>query len=305
MRRDDLGDLAAFLAVAEERSFTRAAARLGVSQSALSHTVRRLETRLGLRLLARSTRSVVPTEAGERLMETLRPALDEIDGQLAALDRLREKPAGTIRINSSRRAAETILWPALARLLPDYPDIKVEVAIDHSLTDIVAERFDAGVRLGEQVAKDMIAVPVGPDLRMAVVGAPAYFAGCAAPATPHDLTDHDCINLRLPTLGGLYAWEFEEDGREFRVRVDGQLVFNDAPFVREAALAGLGLACLPDDHVAADIEQGRLVRVLEAWCPPFPGYHLYYPSRRQHSPAFALLLEALRYRAGGVSSASS
>jgi len=305
MRRDDLGDLAAFLAVAEERSFTRAAARLGVSQSALSHTVRRLETRLGLRLLARSTRSVVPTEAGERLMETLRPALDEIDGQLAALDRLREKPAGTIRINSSRRAAETILWPALARLLPDYPDIKVEVAIDHSLTDIVAERFDAGVRLGEQVAKDMIAVPVGPDLRMAVVGAPAYFAGCAAPATPHDLTDHDCINLRLPTLGGLYAWEFEEDGREFRVRVDGQLVFNDAPFVREAALAGLGLACLPDDHVAADIEQGRLVRVLEAWCPPFPGYHLYYPSRRQHSPAFALLLEALRYRAGGVSRASS
>ena len=296
MRREDLSDLAAFLAVAEERSFTRAAAKLGASQSALSHTIRRLEARLGLRLLTRTTRNVSPTEAGERLMETLRPALDEIDGQLAALDRLRDKPAGVIRINSSRRAAETILWPALARLLPDYPDIKVEVAIDHSLTDIVAERFDAGVRLGEQVAKDMIAVPIGPDLRMAVVGAPAYFAAHPQPATPHDLTGHNCINLRLPTVGGLYAWEFEQAGREFRVRVDGQLVFNDAPFVREAALEGLGLACLPDDHVSRDVEQGRLVRVLEAWCPPFPGYHLYYPSRRQQSPAFALLVEALRYR---------
>lgn len=296
MRRDELSDLMAFLTVAEERSFTRAAAKLGTSQSALSHTVRRLETRLGLRLLTRTTRSVAPTEAGERLIETLRPAFDGIDDQLAALSALRERPAGTIRITTSKRAVETILWPALSRLLRDYPDIKVELAVDNTLTDIVAERFDAGVRLGEAVAKDMIAVPIGPDLRMAVVGSPAYFAGRPPPRTPHDLTRHACINLRLPTRGGLYAWEFQKDGRELRVRVDGQLVFNDAEMVLEAARDGFGLACVLEDYVEADVAAGRLVRVLGDWCEPFSGYHLYYPSRRQPSPAFSLLVEALRYR---------
>jgi DNA-binding transcriptional LysR family regulator len=296
MRREELGDLTAFLAVAEERSFTRAAAKLGTSQSALSHTVRRLEAGLGLRLLTRTTRSVVPTEAGERLIETLRPAFDEIDAKLAALSELREKPAGTIRITTTHHAAETILWPVLARLLPDYPDIRVELSIDPALTDIVAERYDAGVRLGEQVAKDMIAVRIGPDMRMAVVGAPSYFADRPKPKTPHDLTHHACINLRLLTLGGLYAWEFGRDGRELNVRVDGQLVFNDAPMMLKAAAAGFGLAFVLEDHAAPLIADGRLVRVLADWCPPFPGFHLYYPSRRQLAPAFALLVEALRYR---------
>ena len=296
MRREELGDLTAFLAVAEERSFTRAAAKLGTSQSALSHTVRRLEGRLGLRLLTRTTRSVAPTEAGARLIETLRPAFDEIDGKLAALSELRGKPAGTIRINTSKHAAERILWPVVARLLPDYPDVKVELAVDQSLADIVAGRYDAGVRLGEQVAKDMIAVRIGPDLRMAVVGAPSYLADHPAPRTPHDLTAHSCINLRLPTLGGLYAWEFEKDGHELNVRVEGRLVLNDVQMIVEAAAAGFGLACILSDHVEAHLADGRLVRVLEDWCPPFAGYHLYYPSRRQPAPAFSLLVEALRYR---------
>lgn len=296
MRREELGDLTVFLAVAEERSFTRAAAKLGTSQSALSHTVQRLEARLGLRLLTRTTRSVAPTEAGERLLETLRPALDEIDGKLAALSELREKPAGTIRITTSHHAAETILWPALARLLPNYLDIRVEVSIDAALTDIVADRYDAGVRLGEQVAKDMIAVRIGPDLRMAVVAAPSYFTERLPPKTPHDLTHHSCINLRLPTLGGLYAWEFGEGGREVNVRVDGQLVFNDLAMILRAATEGFGLAFVLEDYAMHLIDEGRLVRVLDEWCPAFSGYHLYYPSRRQQSPAFALLVEALRYR---------
>jgi DNA-binding transcriptional LysR family regulator len=296
MRRDELGDLMTFLAVAEERSFTRAAAKLGTSQSALSHTMQRLEARLGLRLLARTTRSVSPTEAGERLLETLRPALDDIGDRLAALTALREKPAGTIRINTSEHAAETALWPALARLLPDYPDIKVELTIEHGLTDIVAGRYDAGVRLGEQIAKDMIAVPIGPDMRMAVVGAPAYFAKTQRPRTPQDLARHACINLRFTTSGGLYAWEFEKAGRELKVRVEGQLVFNNSAMCLKAALAGFGLAFLPEDRVLARVREGRLVRVLSDWCAPFPGFHLYYPSRRQTSPAFALLVEALRYR---------
>jgi DNA-binding transcriptional LysR family regulator len=299
MRREELGDLTAFLAVAEERSFTRAAAKLGTSQSALSHTVRRLEARLGLRLLTRTTRSVAPTEAGERLIETLRPAFDDIDAKLSALSELREKPAGTLRLTTSKHAAEAILWPALAPLLTNYPDIKVELTIDQSLTNIVAERYDAGVRLGEQVEKDMIAVRIGPDLRMAVVGASSYFASHPAPKTPHDLTDHTCINLRLPTLGGLYAWEFEKDGRELRVRVEGQLVLNYIPLVLTAAAAGFGLACVLEDQVQGYIADGRLIRVLEDWCPPFAGYHLYYPSRRQPAAAFALLLEALRYRGPG------
>ncbi|NEX94308.1 LysR family transcriptional regulator [Caulobacter sp. 17J65-9] len=303
MRREALSDLAAFLAVAEERSFTRAAARLGTSQSALSHTLRRLEAELGLRLLTRTTRSVAPTEAGERLIETLRPAFDDIDARLAALSELREKPAGTVRITTGQHAARTILWPALARLLPAYPDVTVELNVDQGLRDIVAERFDAGVRLGEQVAKDMVAVRIGPDLRMVVVGAPGYLAARPAPATPHDLTRHACINLRLPTLGGLYAWEFEKDGRPLNVRVDGPLVLNDLELILEAALAGLGLAILPDDLVEPYVREGRLTVVLEDWCPPFPGYHLYYPSRRQLAPAMALVVEALRWRGGRTVSA--
>jgi len=296
MARHPIDDLTAFLAVARERSFTRAAAKLGVSQSALSHTIRGLEERLGVRLLTRTTRSVAPTEAGERLVRTVGPRLEEIDAELAALTELREKPAGTIRITAGEHSAEAILWPALAKLLPRYPDIKVELVIDYGLTDIVAERYDAGVRLGEQVAKDMIAARIGPDFRMAVVGAPSYFARRPRPKTPQELTAHDCINIRLPTYGGVYAWEFEKRGRGLKVRVDGQLVFNNTALRLKAALAGLGLAYLPDDQVEKYLADGRLIRVLADWCPPFSGYHLYYPSRRQPAPAFALLVEALRYR---------
>jgi DNA-binding transcriptional LysR family regulator len=285
-----------FLAVAEERSFTRAAAKLGSSQSALSHTVRRLETRLGIRLLSRTTRNVMPTEAGERLLRTLRPALDEIDAELAALGELREKPAGTVRITTGEHAANRILWPALEKLLPRYPDLNVELSLSQGLANIVEERFDAGVRLGEQVAKDMIAVQIGPDIRMAAVGAPAYFAGRPAPRTPQDLADHRCINLRPPTAGGLYAWEFSKNGREIRVRVGGQLVFNSTPMIVKAAIAGFGMALVMEDHVRGQLADGRLLRVLDDWCEPFAGYHLYYPTRRQASPAFTVLLEALRYR---------
>jgi DNA-binding transcriptional LysR family regulator len=296
MARADLADLSAFVAVATERSFTRAAARLGVSQSALSHRLRALEERLGVRLLTRTTRSVSSTEAGEQLLRTLAPRLEEIDAELEALGRFRGKPSGNIRINTSEHAAQTILWPALAKLLPDYPDIKVEIFVESGLVDIVAERFDAGVRLGEQVARDMIAVRIGPDLRMAAVAAPAYLDRRGRPSTPHDLAAHDCINLRLATLGGLYAWEFEKDGRRLNVRVDGRLTFNKPDQILQAAEAGYGLAFLPDDHVADALGQGRLVRVLEDWCPPFAGYHLYYPSRRQQSPALAVLVDALKYR---------
>lgn len=296
MPRTDLNDLVAFLAVARERSFTRAAARLGVSQSALSQTVRGLETRLGLRLLTRTTRSVAPTEAGERLLHSAGPRLDEIDAEMAALSELRDKPSGTIRITAHDHAVRAVLWPALARLLPDYPDIKVEVVIDYGLTDIVTERFDAGIRTGEMVAGDMIAVRIGPDMRSAVVGAPAYFANRTRPRTPRDLTTHACINLRLPTYGGLYAWEFEKGGRQLRVRVEGQLVFNGTAPMLDAALAGFGLAYVPADTVRAHLADGRLIQVLADWCPPYPGYHLYYPSRRQPTPAFALLVNALRYR---------
>lgn len=296
MRREDLFDLGAFMAVAEARSFTRAAAKLGTSQSSLSHTVRRLETRLGVRLLTRTTRSVVPTEAGEALLGTLAPAFGSIEGQLAALGAMRERPAGSVRITASEHAATTLLWPALQRLLPAYPDINVEVSVDSSLVDIVSGRFDAGVRLGEAVAKDMVAARIGPDLRMAVVGAPAYFATHPAPTTPQELAGHRCINLRLPTAGGLYAWELEKDGREVRVRVDGQLAFNNVAMIVRAAEAGFGLAFVMQDQVAEQLAEGRLVRVLGDWCPSFTGYHLYYPSRRQPTPAFAILVEALRYR---------
>jgi DNA-binding transcriptional LysR family regulator len=296
MRREELGDLAAFLAVARERSFTRAAAQLGTSQSALSHTIRRLEERLEVRLLTRTTRSVSPTVAGERLLQSLGPRFEEIKLELAALSELRDKPAGTIRITAGEHAADAILWPALEKTLPDYPDIKVEIIVNYGMIDIVAEGYDAGVRLGEQVARDMIAMRIGPDMRMALVGAPAYFAGRPAPLTPQELTAHSCINLRLPTYGGLYAWEFEKDGRELKVRVEGQLVFNTLALRLNAALAGLGLAYMPEDAVRAHLADGRLVRVLADWCPPFPGYHLYYPSRRQSSAAFAVLVDALRYR---------
>jgi DNA-binding transcriptional LysR family regulator len=296
MPRDNLNDLTAFLAVARENSFTRAAAQLGVSQSALSHTVRALEERLGVRLLTRTTRSVSPTQAGERLVRSIGPRLDEIEAELVALSALREKPAGTIRITAGEHAADAVLWPAIASLLPNYPDIRIEIIVDYGLTDIVAERYDAGVRLGEQVARDMIAVRIGPDMRMAVVGSPAYFARRPKPRAPQDLTAHNCINLRLPTYGGLYAWEFEKAGRELKVRVEGQLVFNTAALRMNAVLAGLGLAYLPEDQVRAHLAGGELVRVLADWCTPFPGYHLYYPSRRQATPAFSLLVDSLRYR---------
>lgn len=297
MPRENINDLLAFLAIARERSFTRAAAQLGVSQSALSHTIRALEERLGLRLLARTTRSVSPTEAGERLVRSIGPRFEEIEAELAALSELREKPAGTIRITASEHAANEFLWPVLERLLPDYPDIKVEIIVDYGLTDIVAERYDAGVRLGEAVAKDMIAVPIGPAMRMAVVGSPSYFMRHKRPKTPQDLMAHNCINIRLPTFGGVYAWEFEKGGREVKVRVEGQLTFINVALRLKAVLSGIGLAYIPEDQVTAHIGDGRLIRVLEDWCAPFPGYHLYYPSRRQSSPAFALLVNALRYRA--------
>lgn len=296
MKREDLLDLNAFLTVAEEQSFTRAAAKLGTSQSALSHTIRRLEARLGVRLLNRTTRSVAPTEAGERLLHTLAPALGDIDAELTSLTALREKPAGNIRITAGEHAAVAILGPALERFLPEYPDIHVEIVIDYGLTDIVAERYDAGVRLGEQIAKDMIAVRVAPEMRMAVVGSPAYFAGRTMPRAPHDLTAHNCINLRMPTRGGVYVWEFEKGKREVKVRVEGQLVFNNIAMRVNAALAGLGLAYLPEDQVAPHLASGRLIRILADWCPPFAGYHLYYPSRRQPTPAFTVLVEALRHR---------
>ena len=296
MPRENVNDLLAFLAVARERSFTRAAAKLGVSQSALSHTIRGLEARLGLRLLTRTTRSVSPTEAGERLVQTAGPRFEEIEAELEALSELRDKPAGTIRITTAEHAAETILWPKLAKLLPKYPDIKVEIIIDYGLTDIAAERYDAGVRFGEQVAKDMIAVRIAPDMRIAVVGAPSYFAKRPPPKKPQDLVGHSCINLRLPTYGGLYAWEFDKGGHELKVRVEGQLVFNRLAQMLNAALAGFGLAYVPEDMAEPHLAKRRLKRVLEDWCAPFPGYHLYYPSRRQSSPAFALLVDALRYR---------
>ncbi|HVN88765.1 MAG TPA: LysR family transcriptional regulator [Candidatus Binataceae bacterium] len=297
--RENVSDLLAFLAVARERSFTKAAAQLGVSQSALSHTIRGLEERLGMRLLTRTTRSVSPTAAGERLLRNVGPRFEEIETELAALNEMRAKPAGTIRISATEHAATTVLWPKLKKLLQEYSDIQLEILIEQSLTDIVAARYDAGVRLGEQIAKDMIAMRIGPEMRMAVVGAPAYFAKRPKPTHPQDLTDHNCLNLRLPTSGGLYSWEFAKGQRKMNVRVDGQLAFNNAGMILNAALEGFGLACLLEDFVHPAIKEGALVRVLSDWCPPFPGYHLYYPSRRQLTPAFALVVQALRYRGSG------
>ena len=294
--RENLNDLTAFVIVAREGSFTRAAAQLGVSQSALSQTIRGLEERLGLRLLTRTTRRVAPTDAGERLLAAIGPRLDGIEDDLAALSDLRDKPAGNIRITASEHAASSILLPRLATLLPGYPDIKVEINTDYRMIDIVEHRFDAGVRLGEHLQKDMIAVRISPDVRMAVVGAPSYFTKRQAPEKPQDLTGHDCINVRLPTHGGLLPWDFKKETRELNVRVEGQLTVNGFPQVVDAALSGMGLAFVLEDVVKQHLADGKLLRVLDDWCDVFPGYHLYYPSRRQSSPAFALVVEALRYR---------
>ncbi len=297
MAREPTSDLLAFLAVARARSFTRGAATLGVSPSAASHTIRGLEERLGLQLLTRTTRSVSLTDAGERLLQTVGPHFDGIEDALAAVTALREKPAGALRLVAGEHAAESILWPAVQRLRRDYPDIAAEIDVDNGMTDIVAERYHAGVRLGEHVDKDMIAVPISPEMRMALVGAPSYFAQRPMPRSPQDLTNHACINLRLQTYGGFYAWEFERGGRELKVRVQGPLAFNAPHLAIKTAISGAGLAFLLEDHVREDIAEGRLVRALADWCPPFAGYHLYYPSSRQLSPAFALLVDALRYPA--------
>lgn len=285
-----------FLSVAEERSFTKAAGKLGISQSALSHSMRRLEARLGLRLLTRTTRSVAPTEAGERLIETLRPALDDIDDKLASLTELRERPAGTVRITAGAHAARAVLWPVISRLTTENPDINIEVNIEGGLVNIVADRYDAGVRLGERLEQDMIAIPISPRLRMAAFATPSYFAEHGTPETPYDLAQHNCIGLRLPSAGGVYAWEFDRDGKELKVRAEGQLVFNDVDLIVTAALAGHGIAFMLEDHVMHHLADGTLMRVLEDWCEPFDGYYLYYPSRKQPSPAFSLVLDALRYR---------
>lgn len=298
MPREDISDLVAFVAVANERSFTRAAARMGVSQSALSHTIRKLEARLGLRLLTRTTRSVSPTEAGERLLVTVAPRFEEIEAGLAALRDLSEKPSGTIRITATEHATNTVLWPKLARVLPLYPDIKVEIIIDQGFTDIAAHQFDAGVRLGEDVEKDMIAVRIAPDLKLVAIAAPAYLAGRDRPTIPQDLTAHRCINLRLSTHGGLYAWEFEKNGQFLRVRVDGQLTFNSTPPIVRAALAGFGIGFAPLDMVQTHLDAGELIELLPDWSQTFTGFHLYYPSRHQNSPAFRIVIDALRYRVG-------
>jgi len=297
MVRENLNDLTAFLTVARERSFTRAAVKLGVSQPALSQTIKDLEARLGVRLLTRTTRSVAPTPAGERFLQTVGPHFDGIEAGLATLTEMRDRPAGTIRITASEHGAETALWPALEKLLFDYPDINVEVVTEDNLRNIVAERFDAGVRLGEHLERDMVAVRIGPEMRMAVVGTPTYFMNQPVPRQPHELSAHNCISLGRPTRGGNHSWEFDKAGREINVRVTGQLVFTSLSLIRRAALSGLGLAYLPEDRVQEDIREERLVRVLDDWCEPFPGYHLYYPSRHHHSAAFTVLVEALRYRA--------
>ncbi len=295
MATESYDQLAIFAAVAQERSFTRAAAKLGMSQPALSRAMRQLEERLGVRLLARTTRSVAPTEAGEHLLRVVAPRFEEIDSELGLLSEFRDKPASKLRLTAGEHAAITILQPVLATLLPDNPDLSIEVIVDYGLTDIVAEGYDAGVRLGQQVAKDMIAMRIGPDMRMAVVGSPAYFARHPQPVIPRDLMQHNCINIRMPTYGGIFPWEFEKNGEELKVRVEGQLVFNNIAMRLGAALQGLGLAYMAEDLVQAHVAEGRLIRVLEDWCEPFSGYHLYYPSRRQSSPAFTLLRDALRY----------
>ncbi|MFO1827693.1 LysR family transcriptional regulator [Pseudomonas aeruginosa] len=295
MIKRNLNDLLSFVAVAREGTFTRAAAQLGVTQSALSQSISGLEARLQIRLLTRTTRSVSPTAAGERLLNAIGNRFDEIEAELDELSALRDKPSGTVRITCGDHIQRTLLLPRLTPLLLEYPDIKVEFDINYGFRDIVADRFDAGVRLGDTIDKDMIAVPIGPPVRMAVVAAPAYFAAHPKPRSPRDLVDHNCINMRMQSGGGLYAWDFQRKDRHVNVRVDGQLIFNTSPNIVDAALAGLGIAWLPEEEFAPHIEEGRLLRVLESWCPPFPGYYLYYPNRRQPSPAFSLVVDALRY----------
>ncbi|MCO2368458.1 LysR family transcriptional regulator [Pseudomonas aeruginosa] len=295
MIKRNLNDLLSFVAVAREGTFTRAAAQLGVTQSALSQSISGLEARLQIRLLTRTTRSVSPTAAGERLLNAIGNRFDEIEAELDELSALRDKPSGTVRITCGDHIQRTLLLPRLTPLLLEYPDIKVECDINYGFRDIVADRFDAGVRLGDTIDKDMIAVPIGPPVRMAVVAAPAYFAAHPKPRNPRDLVDHNCINMRMQSGGGLYAWDFQRKDRHVNVRVDGQLIFNTSPNIVDAALAGLGIAWLPEEEFAPHIEEGRLLRVLENWCPPFPGYYLYYPNRRQPSPAFSLVVDALRY----------
>ncbi|CAN4279791.1 LysR family transcriptional regulator [Pseudoxanthomonas sp. LjRoot125] len=296
MAKRNLNDLLAFVTVAREGSFTRAAAILGVTQSALSQAIKALEARLDIRLLTRTTRSVSPTTAGERLLHAIGHRFDEIEAELDAITELRDKPAGSVRITCGDHVLRTVLLPKLVPLMRAYPDIRIEFDVNYGFRDIVADRFDAGVRLGESIDQDMIAMPITPALRMAAVAAPSYFAEHAPPKKPQDLTGHNGINIRLPTRGGLYVWEFEKKGRALNVRVDGQGIFNTSPAIVDAALAGLGIAFLPEEEFSPHLAQGRLIRVLEDWCPPFPGYHLYYPSRRQPSPAFTLVMEALRLR---------
>jgi DNA-binding transcriptional LysR family regulator len=296
MPRENLHDLLAFVAVARERSFTRAAAQLGISQSTLSHTIRALEERLGVRLLTRTTRSVSLTEPGERLLHSIAPHFEEIEAGVLALGEARDRPAGTIRISATDYAANTILWPKLAKVLPDYPDIQVEISIDYALRDIVADRFDIGVRSGDQVARDMIAVRIGPDQRWAIAGSPAYLDQRPVPKTPQQLLDHSCINLRLPTLGGILPWELRKGSKQLQVRVEGQVVVTNTYQKLEAALAGFGLALLPQELVEPHVAQGTLRRVLDDWCPVTPGQHAYYPGRRQSSRALQVVVEALRYR---------
>lgn len=295
MAREDFNDLLWFLAVAEERSFTRAAAKLGITQSTLSHTIKRLETRMGLRLLSRTTRNVALTEAGERLFQSLAPRVSAIRDDLAALMALRDKPSGTIRITLSDHALESIVWPRLQPILSEYPDIKLELSRDNGLRNIVEDGFDAGIRLGESIEKDMIAIRVGPDWRMLAVASPQYLAAQPPPQHPQDLVQHNCINMRQATGGGLYFWEFEKDGQELRVRVDGQLTFNSSYPMIDAAMKNGGIAYLPEDLVAEHIATGRLVPMLEEWSPPFSGYFIYYPTRHQNSPAFKVVVDALRY----------
>jgi len=296
LARRNFNDLLAFVTVAREGSFTRAAAVLGVTQSALSQTVRALEERLEIRLLTRTTRSVAPTAAGERLARAIGHRFDEIEAELDALTEMRDKPAGTVRITCGDHVLHHILLPRLGPVLQEYPDIRLEFDVNYGFRDIVADRFDAGVRMGGTIDKDMIAVPIGPRLRMAVVASPAYFAAHGRPRTPKELTAHRCINQRMPTSGGLYVWDFARRGEAVNVRVDGPLIFNTTPPQVEAAADGLGITLLPEDEVESYLTDGRLERVLQDWCPVFDGYHLYYPSRRQHSPAFSLVVEALRFR---------
>lgn len=295
MLKDNFNELQLFLVVARERSFTKAAGKLGVSQSALSHAIKALEERLKIRLLTRTTRSVAPTEAGERIIACLEPRIADLEQELESLLQLNGTASGNIRLSAGEHSARSVVWPKLKPFLREYPEINVELVVDNGFVDIVEGRFDAGIRLGESVDKDMVAVRIGPDMRMAVVGAPSYFAANPVPETPHDLQNHRCINMRLPTAGGLYHWEFEREGKPLRVRVDGQLTFNMQAERIDAALSGFGIACIPEDRVLEYIQSGELIQVLQDWCPSFPGYYLYYPSRKQHPPAFALMIDALRY----------